>query len=393
MGVQRDVAIVGVYATKQGRNLGRTSLSLTMEAFHGGLADAGLTVADVDGWFNFDFPAGNLQGPTIGNVAYQLGHPMTVVGAYSGVPALLYASAAIRDGLADVIVIPFGGAQEATDGSTVSYTRPGFEFTEWTGSTTPAQMALQMSRHMAEFGTTREQLGYAAAVLRNNAHLNPDAVMFDRGPYTVDDILTSRMVADPFTLLMCALVNDGGSCVVVASAERAKDCRHPPVWMLAGGIECNYTSYYEPPTLAPLTSRNRMLRAFTRAGLTHDDIDFVTTYDHFASGVIMEYEAAGFCEVGEGGPFTMENIGLDDRFPVSPDGGCIGYSHNINPYNFRIIEAVKQFRNYVPDRCPNWQNGEHTYDRELCRKIRDPRIAVACGPMTGTFSMALLAKD
>ena len=107
----------------------------------------------------------------------------------------------------------------------------------------------------------------------------------------------------------------------------------------------------------------------------------------------MEYEAAGFCEIGEGGPFTTENIGLDDRFPVSPDGGCIGYSHNINPYNFRIIEAVKQFRNYVPDRCPNWQQGEHTYDRSLCRKIRDPRIAVACGPMTGTFSMALLAKD
>ena len=81
MAVERDVAIVGVYATKQGRNLGRTSLSLMLEAFHGALADAGLTVADVDGWFNFDFPAGNLQGPTIGNVAYQLGHPVTVVGA------------------------------------------------------------------------------------------------------------------------------------------------------------------------------------------------------------------------------------------------------------------------------------------------------------------------
>jgi acetyl-CoA acetyltransferase len=393
MSAARDVAIVGVYATKQARNLGRSSVSLTMEAFHGALDDAGLSARDVDGWMAFDFPAGSLQGPTLGNVAFQLDTPMRLVGPYSGVPALLYAAAAIRDGVADVIAIPFGGSQSDEEGATAAYTRPGFEFTEWTGSTTPAQMALQARRHMALYGTTAEQLAHCAAVLRNNAHNNPEAVMFDRGPYSIDDILQSRPVADPFTLLMCSLVNDGGSCVIVTSAERAKDCRQAPVWVLAGGIDCYYTSYYEPPTLAPLQSRPRMLRAFERAGVRHDDVDLVTTYDHFASGVIMEYEACGFCEVGDGGPFVLGNIGLDDRFPVSPDGGCLGYSHPMNPYNFKIIEVVRQFRNQVPDRCPGWADGEHTYDRSLCRKVREPRLAVACGPMTGTFSMALLAKD
>jgi acetyl-CoA acetyltransferase len=393
MPAPRDVAIVGVYATEQGRRLGRSALSLEMEAFHGALDDAGLTARDVDGWMAFDFTAGNRQGTTLGNVAFQLDTPMRLVGPYSGVPALLYAAAAIRDHVADVVAIPFGGAQQDEAGATAAYTRPGFEFTEWTGSTTPAQMGLQARRHMALYGTTREQLGYAAAVLRNNAHNNPEAVMFDRGPYTVQDILDSRPVADPLTLLMCSLVNDGGSCVIVTSADRAKDCRHQPVWVLSGGIECYYTSYQEPPTLAPLQSRSRMLAAFDRAGVVHDDVDLVTTYDHFASGVVLEYEATGFCEIGEGGPFITENIGLDDRFPVSPDGGCLGYSHNINPYNFKIIEVVRQFRDDVPDRCPGWAHGEHTYDRNLCRKIRDPRLAVACGPMTGTFSMALLAKD
>jgi acetyl-CoA acetyltransferase len=392
MPAPRDVAIVGVHSTKQGRNLGRTPVSLAMEAFHGALDDAGLSPRDVDGLMDFDFPAGNLQGTTIGNVAFQLNTPMRFVAPYSGVPALLYAAAMVRDHVADVVAIPFGGAQADTGGATASYTRPGFEFTEWTGSTTPAQMALQARRHMAEFGTTSEHLAHAAMVLRNNAHINPEAVMFNRGPYTVQDILDSRMVSDPFTLLMCALVNDGGSCVIVTSAERAKDCRSEPVWVLSGGIDCYYTSYYEPPTLAPLQSRSRMLAAFDRAGVTHDDIDFVTTYDHFASGVIMEYEACGFCELGEGGPFTMENIGLDQRFPVSPDGGCLGYSHNMNPYNFRIIEAVRQMRNDVPDLCPGWEHGEHTYDRTICRKVRDPQLAVACGPMTGTFSMSILAK-
>ena len=136
-----------------------------------------------------------------------------------------------------------------------------------------------------------------------------------------------------------------------------------------------------------------MLAAFGRAGVTHDDIDLVTTYDHFASGVLMEYEAAGFCEVGDGGAFCAENIGLDQRFPVSPDGGNLGYSHCINPYNLRIIEAVRQFRNDVPDLCPNAHLGEHTYDRSICRKVRDPKLAVACGPFTGAFSMSILAKE
>lgn len=393
MSAPRDVAIVGVHATKQGRNLGRSGLELMLEAFHGALDDAGLTAADVDGWMDFDFPAGALQGTELGNIAFQLGHGMRYVGPYSGVPALLYAAAAIRDGLVDVVAIPFGGAQQDAEGATAAYTRPGYEFTEWTGSTTPAQMGLQMREHMARYGTLPEHLGHAAATLRNNAHINPEAVMFGRGPYTIADILESRMVADPFTLLMCALVNDGGSCIIVTSAERARDCKSVPVWVLAGGIECHYTSYYQPPSLAPLQSRARMLKAFGRAGLTHDDVDFVTTYDHFVSGVIMEYEMTGFCDIGEGGPFIMDHIGLDQRWPVSPDGGCLGYSHNINPYNFRIIEAVRQMRNDVPDLCPNWAQGEHTYDRTICRKIRDPRIAVACGPLTGTFSMALLARD
>ncbi|HUS62855.1 MAG TPA: hypothetical protein VMY34_11700, partial [Acidimicrobiales bacterium] len=113
----------------------------------------------------------------------------------------------------------------------------------------------------------------------------------------------------------------------------------------------------------------------------------------FASGVPMEYEAAGFCEVGDGGPFCVENIGLDQKFPVSPDGGNLGYSHCINPYNLRIIEAVRQFRNDVPDLCPEAHLGVHTYDRAICRKVRDPKLAVACGPFTGAFSMSILAKD
>ena len=155
MPAPRDVAIVGVHATRQGRNLGRSALSLMLEAFNGALADAGMTKDEVDGLISFEFPAGTGAGTTLGEVAFQLGVPQRFSSHFSGVPALLYAAAMIRDHVADMIAIPFGGSQEETDGATAAYTRPGYEFTEWTSSTTPAQSALQTRRHMALYGPRR----------------------------------------------------------------------------------------------------------------------------------------------------------------------------------------------------------------------------------------------
>lgn len=389
----RDVAIVGVYATEQERVSQRTSQEISMEAILGALDDAGLTMDDVDAYYGMTFPLGSGQGATDGNVSYQLNRPLSIVTQLSGAMALLQAAAAIRDGLCEVAILGSGNSRAASDGSVVDWTRPDFEFTEWTGSMTPGQMAMQMRRHMHEFGTTPEQIAHGCAVIRNNGNINPDAVMFKRGPYTTADVLEARMVADPFTLLMCSIVNDGGNCVVVTSAERAKSCRHEPIWVLSGSMQHRYKAYFEVPTLDMLNSRGHMLHGFARAGVAHDDVDLVMVYDHFASGIVMQYEALGFCEIGEGGPFVMENVGLDDPFPVCPDGGNQSYSHPGNPYNFKIIEAVRQIRNEVKDLCPESAAGVHTYDRSICRKVRDPKIAAACGPLTGRHSFALLAKD
>jgi acetyl-CoA acetyltransferase len=217
--------------------------------------------------------------------------------------------------------------------------------------------------------------------------------MFGRGPYTAADVLGSRMVSEPYTLLMCSLVNDGGSAIVVTSGPRARDCARPPVWIVGGAAESRFTSWSDPPSLDILDCRPRMVRAFTRAGLAHDDVDMVSAYDHFAGGVLMELEALGFCGVGEGGPYCVEHIGLDDRHPVCTDGGCLSYSHPRNPYNFKPIEIVRQFRGEVADLCPGWREDVHTFDRAFCRRVRDPKLAVSCGPLTGSFSFALLSRD
>ena len=393
MAKRRDVAIVGVYATKQERFSQRSALSLTMEAIHGALDDAGLTMKDVDGYLGFTFPAGSGMGVTDGNVAYQLNNSFGLVDRYSGAMALLQAAAAIREGLVETVIIAAAGSRATADGRTVAWTRPEYEFTEWTGSMTPAQFALQMRRHMHEHGTTVEQMAYGCATVRNNGHKNPDAIMFQRGPYTVEDVLSARMVADPLTLLMCSIVNDGGNCMVVTSGERARACKRPPVWVLSGAMESRYTAYFEAPSLEMLKGREKMMKAFGRAGVRHEDVDIVMIYDHFASGLIMSFEGLGFCEIGEGGPYIVENIGLDDKHPVCPDGGNLSFSHPGNPYNFKAIEIVRQFRGDVNDLCPQSAEGVHTYDRSICRKVRDPKLAACCGPMTGRHSFAILAKD
>jgi len=306
---------------------------------------------------------------------------------------VLLAGAAIRAGIANVVVIPAAGAQSLA-GDMATYTRPTYEFTEWTGSMTPAQYAIIARRHMHEFGTTIEQMADVALNSHQNGSLNPQAVRFGQEPMTRDLVLSGRMIAEPLTQPMCSLVNDGASCIVVTSAERARDCRHPPVWVVGGACESHGNSYYEAPSLRMLHTRHLMIDGFRRAGIRHDDIDMVMCYDHFAHGPIMQFETLGFCGMGEGGAYTPGVIGLDGAHPSSVDGGNLAYSHNMIPYNFKQIEVVNQFRNQVEDLCPGWKHGEHTYDRAICRKVRDPKLSVGCGPLTDArHAFTILAKD
>lgn len=393
MNGNRDVAIVGVYATRQQRGSGRTLVSLTMEAIRGALADAGLEMREVDGYIAYNFPAGNGQGMSDGNLACQFGQPFRLTAETSGAKAVLLAAAAIRQGLANVVIIPAGGSS-STAGEMASYTRPSYEFTEWTGSMTPAQYALLAHRHMHQFGTTIEQMAAVAANSHYNGSLNPGAVRFGQELMTAEKILAARMISTPLTQPMCSLVNDGASCLVVTSKERARDCRQAPVWVVGGAFETRSNSYYEAPSLDLVDGRGFMIDAFRRAGVRHDDTDIVMCYDHFAHGPIMQMETLGFCEVGDGGRYVPEVMGLDAKHPLCPDGGNLAYSHPMIPYNFKQIEIVNQFRNTVIDRCPDAAQGIHTYDRSICRKVRDPKLAVGCGPLTdGRHAFTLLAKD
>jgi acetyl-CoA acetyltransferase len=349
----RDVAIVGVHNTVQARALPEhDSESIATAGALGALTDAGLTPGDVDA----------VVGIHSQELALTLGlGPCTRIANAFGIPAVLQAAQMIAAGQSRVVLISAGGAGVYTDRSaTAPWTRPANEFVVGFGLFTAAEFALMARRHMIMYGTTPEQMALAAATVRNNGHVNPDAVYAGRGPFTVDDILASRMVADPFHLLECAMTSEGGCGLVLARPDMRDDLRRPPVYVLGSDSDCFGPAYRMAPVwdmkghdgfIAGMVGARAAAAAFRTAGLGPSDVDVAELYDPFSFEIIRQMEALGFCPLGEGGPFVAAgNIAPDGAIPVTTDGGTMSYSHaGINAQQLqRVIRAVQQLRGECP---------------------------------------------
>ncbi|HEY4332379.1 MAG TPA: thiolase family protein, partial [Ilumatobacteraceae bacterium] len=332
-GPWRDVVIAGVYNTKQARSLPTTSRQLLVEATLGALDDAGLTIADLDG-----VAAGAMSDALVYDLS--LGPAWVREGGAHPILYLFEAVAAISAGLASVVVVAGGEAGVYGDrGATAPWTRPENEFVAPFGLFTAAEFALIARAHMDRYGTTPEQLATVAATIRNNGDVNPEAVYFGRGPFTVDDVLASRMIADPFHLLDCSMTSEGGCAIVLARADRAADLRQRPAYLLGAAHDTFGPPYHHPPRW-DLAGRHsdgiingqvggRAARlAMAPAGLGPADIDVLELYDPFSFEIIRQLEAFGFCAAGEGGPFVADgNIDFDGEFPLNTDGGLLSFSH------------------------------------------------------------------
>jgi acetyl-CoA acetyltransferase len=342
-----EIAIVGIYNTAQARSLpGETSGSLTMEAARGALADAGLSVADVDGVVDRHDLIYNMSlGPAWS------GAQMT------GISGVLEAASAITTRQCTTVLLAAGSAGVYVDrGATAPWTRPANEFVAEWGLFTAAEFALIARRHMEVFGTQPEHLATVASTIRNNGHLNPEAVYAGRGPFTVDDILASRLVADPFHLLDCSTTSEGGCGIVLTTAERARDLRHPPVFILGGSTERFGDHYRYPPSFNLVGRDNRFhngyvgraaaRRTFEAAGCRPQDVDVCEFYDPFSFEVIRQFEAFDFCGEGEGGSFVMDGrIDVGGEFPVTTDGGTMSFGHSGGGQLLqRVARATDQLR-------------------------------------------------
>ncbi|MEO2169536.1 MAG: acetyl-CoA acetyltransferase [bacterium] len=346
MSLRREIAVAGAYEHPRRFAPDKTAYQIAAEAARGALEDAGLTLADVDGY------ATSGVGPVgVMSMCHHLNlNPdwvdSTGIGGSSFVAQVANAGAAIRAGLCRTVLITYGSTA-ASDRFAIgtgggSGGEPPDEFVTPFGPTIVGAYGMVAHRHMHEFGTTAEQLAEVAVTMRRHAALNDDAKY--RDPITVDDVLASRLVSSPLHLLDCCMISDGGGALVVTSAERARDLPRPPVVVLGAGSALRHNGMGQRDIL-DIAARQSGARALERAGLRHADIDLAMIYDSFTITVISTLENLGFCKPGEGGAFVEKGgIGLAGHLPVNPDGGGLSSNHPGMRGIFLVIEAVRQLR-------------------------------------------------
>src|ERR687886_638227 len=344
-------AVVGVAESDLGEvGPGFTPLDLIGQATLRALEDAGLKKVDVDALFS---ASAYHHMPTL-SVGEYLGirprySDATNVGGSSFVSHLFHAAAAIDAGLCEVALITYGSTQRSGGGRLVS----GSETLPYEVPYEPryplSMYALAASRHMHEYGTTRGQLAEVAVAAREWAKLNPKA--FVRDDLSVEDVLSSRMVSSPLSVLDCCLVTDGGGAVILTSAERARTLRNPPVYLLGVGEAHWHRNISQMPDLTVTAASESASRAFEMAKLGPNDVDVVMLYDAFTINTVLVLEDLGFCEKGEGGAFVSGGrIAPGGELPVNTNGGGLSYNHPGMYGLLLFVEAVRQLRGECGER-------------------------------------------
>jgi acetyl-CoA acetyltransferase len=349
--VRGKAAIVGAAESDLGEvGPGFTPLDLMGQATERALADAGLEKEDVDGLFSASV---YYQMPTLSAGEYLGIRPRysdaTMLGGSSFVSHLLHATAAIDAGLCEVALIVYASTQLSEGGFRGVSDPPNPYETPYRPRYPVSMYALATSRHMHEYGTTREQLAEVAVSARQWAKLNPKAFM--RDDLTVKDVLASRMISSPLSLLDCCLVTDGGGALLVTSAERAKDLRKPPVYLLGVGEAHWHRNISQMPDLTVTAAADSGRRAYEMAGVGPEDVDVTMLYDAFTINPILFLEDLGFCEKGEGGAFVEGGrIAPGGELPVNTNGGGLSYNHPGMYGLLLLIEAVRQLRRECGER-------------------------------------------
>lgn len=349
------IAIVGAAETEQlGRIPDRSAMQLHAEAGLRALADAGLSVRDVDGIAGPGGEAAVEVAEYLGIVPEYLDG--THVGGSSFMLHVRHAAAAIRAGLCTTVLITHGESGRSRVGMqpwapAPQSMRGQFEVPYGTTSA-PSVFPLGLLRYMKETGLTAEQLAMVPVIQRQWATKNSRAKL--REPITVSDVLESRMIAYPIHLLECCLVTDGGAAVVITSLERAKHLRQDPVVLLGSGesSESAMASMMADPT-SSRAFRTAGERAFRAAGITHADVDHLMIYDAFAHVPIYGLEDLGFIGRGEAGAFVAEgHTGPGGQLPMNTNGGGLAYTHTGMYGMFIIQESIRQLRGQAEAQVP-----------------------------------------
>ena len=350
MSIKGKAYIAGAFEHPTRLAKDKSVAQLHAESALGALRDAGLTKADVDGYFC----AGDAPG--LGPLAMAdymnltLRHlDSTDVGGCSYLAHVAHAAEAIAAGKCSVALITLAGRprSEGHSGAVPRVRGADAPDTQWefpTGIATVNAYAMVAARHMYEFGTTSEQLAWIKVAASHHAQHNPHAML--RDVVTVEQVVDSPLIATPLHRMDCCVVSDGGGALLVVSPEIAKSLKRPLVKVIGAGesmkgqmggaVDLTYSAAVRSgPT------------AFAEAGVKPADIKYASIYDSFTITVLLQLEDLGFCEKGKGGAFVADGnlISGVGKLPFNTDGGGLCNNHPANRGGItKVIEAVRQLR-------------------------------------------------
>jgi len=390
---EQRAVISGIGQSDVGRRLGRDELDLTIDAALAAIADAGLTVGDIDGLATYPGGMGGPAGfagpgsPTLQDaLRLSLNWHNGGVEGPAQIQAVIKAVMAVATGLARHVLVyrtvtessaqGSGGRQgigvggKGGIGGSMQWTIPfrAFSAANW--------LALNAQRHFHEFGTTREQMAQIALNARRNAALNPKAIF--RDPMSMEDYFAARMITTPFGLFDCDVPCDGSTAVVVSAAEHATAVDHPVARVEAVGSALRgRPSWDQWADMTTMPAVDAAAHMWSRTDLRPDDVDVAELYDGFSWLTMAWLEALGFCGHGESGPFIEggKRIALDGDIPLNTNGGQLS-AGRLHGFGF-LHEAVVQLRGEGGD-----------------RQVRDAEVAVVAnggGPIAGSMLLTRLA--
>jgi acetyl-CoA C-acetyltransferase len=351
MSIKGKAYIAGIYEHPTRKADDKSLAQLHAESAKGALEDAGLTRADVDGYFC----AGDAPGLGPLSMADYLGLKLrhmdsTDSGGSSYIIHVGHAAEAIAAGKCSVALITLAGRPRSEGQATGTAPRsaggnaPDVQFENPYGPATANMYAMCAMRHMHQYGTTSEQLAWIKVAASHHAQHNPHAML--RNVVTVEDVVNSPMIADPLHRLDCCVISDGGGAIIVASPEVARSLKRPKVKILgageapkhqmAGHVDLTYSgAVWSGPA------------AFAEAGVKPADVKYASIYDSFTITVLMQIEDLGFCEKGQGGKFVSDGnlISGTGKLPFNTDGGGLCNNHPANRGGLtKVVEAVRQLR-------------------------------------------------
>lgn len=360
MAPYEGAAVAGVYLTPQGDLSSRSQLDVWWECAAGACADAGIALSDIDGLVGDGPPGVGLrEGGTPSGLADVLGHPIrfhanSTVGAAAASAGINLATYAVTAGLARAVLIvnAVAGRGEGYTSSdrneaVAMMAKLSGPYEYPFGTTRVSDYAIIAMRHMYEYGTTSEQLAEVAVAQRRGATLHSLSVYGSRGEITVEDVVSSRMIADPLHLLDCCAINQGGGAVVVTAEGDVRAAgRHAPVKLIGYGEGFNHIDPNGVESLTTFPAATAAAgTAFAMAGVAPDEMDLASVSDHFTIAVPVVLEDAGFCRKGEGGPFCENGaLGIGGTLPTNTAGGFLSFSHAGSCGLFSLIEVVEQLR-------------------------------------------------